>query len=152
VSGQGAARRALVTGGAGFIGGHPAERLLASGWSVRVLDDFSTGREENLLGTHAVVSDAAEANLRAADAPGVAGAVFNVASGTRTSLNSLWEHIREIVGSRMEARHAPVRAGDVRDSLADLTRARDLLGYRPAVALREGLRRTVESFRGSRPH
>jgi UDP-glucose 4-epimerase len=97
------------------------------------------------------VSDAAEANLRAADAPGVAGAVFNVASGNRTSLNSLWAHIREIVGSRIEARHAPVRAGDVRDSLADLTRARDLLGYRPAVSLREGLCRTVESLRSARP-
>jgi len=312
------ARSALVTGGAGFIGAHLVEHLLAAGWSVRVLDDFSTGRDENLasvrdrievrrgdvrdapgvakamegvevvfhqaavpsvprsvadpLGTDEVnlggtlrvlesarqagvrrvvyagsssaygdsallpkredlppdplspyalqkhagevyarlyarlygletvslryfnvfgprqdprseyaavvprfvcaaldgvaptiygdgeqtrdftfVSDAAEANLRAADAPGVAGSVFNVASGVSTSLNSLWAHIREIVGSRLEARHASARAGDVRDSLADLTRARDLLGYRPEVSLREGLRRTVESFRGSRP-
>jgi len=318
VSPAGAARGALVTGGAGFIGAHLVERLLAAGWSVSVLDDFSSGRDENLrgvrerievrrgdvrdapglakamqgvevvfhqaavpsvprsvadpLGTDAVnlggtlrvleaargagvrrvvlaasssaygdsallpkredmppeplspyalqkhagevyarlytrlygletvalryfnvfgprqdprseyaavvprfvcaaldgtpptiygdgeqtrdftfVSDAAEANLHAADAPGVAGAVFNVASGNRTSLNSLWAHIREIVGSQIEARHAPARVGDVRDSLADLTRARDLLGYRPAVSLREGLCRTVESFRSARP-
>jgi UDP-glucose 4-epimerase len=95
------------------------------------------------------VSDAAEANLQAADAAAAGGEVVNVASGTRTSLNALWDHIREIVGTGIEARHAPERAGDVRDSLADLTRAEDLLGYRPAVALREGLRRTVESLRGS---
>src|SRR5262249_2786929 len=67
------------------------------------------------------VSDAAEANLRAADAPGVAGAVFNVASGDRTSLNSLWAHIREIVGDRLQARPAPAPAGDARDSLPPST-------------------------------
>ena len=72
-------------------------------------------------------------------------------SGTRTSRNALWVYIREVVGTDVEAQHAPARAGDVRDSLADLTRARALLGYRPAVSLREGLRRTVESFRGPRP-
>jgi UDP-glucose 4-epimerase len=309
-----AARLALVTGGGGFIGGHLVERLVAEGWSVRVLDDFSTGREPNLAGvrdridlvrgdmrdadvlakavagvevvfhqaalpsvplsvaepvrTHSVnaggtvrvlqcareagvrrvvyaasssaygdsrelpkheempanprspyalqkysgevycglytrlygletvslryfnvfgprqnpasdyaaviplfiraglegeppvihgdggqsrdftyVDDAVRANLLAADAPGAAGAVINLAAGVRTSINELWQAILEILGSNLEARHAAARAGDVRHSLADLSRARRLLGYEPEVELREGLRRTAESMR-----
>ncbi len=309
-----AARRALVTGGGGFIGGHLVESLVAEGWSVRVLDDFSTGRERNLAAvrdridlvrgdvrdadllakavegvevvfhqaalpsvplsvaepvrTHSVnaggtvrvlqcareagarrvvyaasssaygdsqelpkheempanprspyalqkysgevycglytrlygletvslryfnvfgprqspasdyaaviplfiraclvgeppvihgdgcqsrdftyVDDAVRANLLAADAPGAAGAVINLAAGARTSVNELWQAIREILGSDLEARHGAARAGDVRHSLADLSRARRLLGYESRVELREGLRRTAESMR-----
>jgi UDP-glucose 4-epimerase len=307
-------RSALVTGGAGFIGGHLAERLLAEGWSVRVLDDFSSGRESNLAGCggrvdlvrgdvrdadalaralggvevifhHAAVSsvpssvaeplrtngvnlggtllvldmaraagvrrvvyatssavygddpaqpkvegmaaaplspyalqklageeycrlyhalygletvslryfnvygprqdpageyaaviprfaaaalsgtpaeiygdgeqtrdfvfvgDAVEANLLAADAKAAAGRVVNVASGRRTSLNELWKTICDLVGATLEVRHSAPRPGDVRDSLASLERARELLGYEPSVDLREGLRQTIESFR-----
>ncbi len=309
----GEGRRALVTGGAGFIGGHIAEHLLEAGWSVCVLDDFSTGREENLenargeidliradvcdadalaramrgaevvfhqaavasvprsvaeplrtnrinldgtlqvletarhsgvrrvvfaassaaygdsevlpksealpatpLSPYALqkhvgevychlytvlygletvalryfnvfgprqdpqseyaavipkfvcaalagerptiygdgeqtrdfvfVADVARANLLAADAERAPGAVINVAAGRRTSLNELWDGIRQTVGSQAEPRYAEPRAGDVRDSVADLGRARELLGFEPAVDLREGLRQTVESF------
>jgi UDP-glucose 4-epimerase len=312
-----AARGALVTGGGGFIGGHLVERLVAEGWSVRVLDDFSTGREPNLAAvrdridlvrgdlrdadvlakavagvevvfhqaalpsvplsvaepvrTHSVnaggtvrvlqcareagvgrvvyaasssaygdsqelpkheempanprspyalqkysgevycglytrlygletvslryfnvfgprqnpasdyaavvplfiraglegeppvihgdggqsrdftyVDDAVRANLLAADAPGAAGAVINLAAGARTSVNELWQAIREILGSDLEARHGAAREGDVRHSLADLSRARRLLGYEPEVELREGLRKTDESMRAER--
>jgi len=308
-------RRALVTGGAGFVGGHLCEGLLAAGWRVRVLDDLSTGREENLesvrdrielekgdvrdpetvaravedvevvfheaavpsvsrsvadpLGTHAVnasgtlallegarrggvrrvvyaasssaygdtrvlpktesmpanprspyalqkytgevycrlytelygletvslryfnifgprqdprsqyaaviprfitsalrgeppqihgdgrqtrdftfVADAVHANLCAADAPGAVGRVVNVAAGRRTSLLELWSAIRRITGATVEPRFTSPRPGDVRDSLADLDRAQTLLGYAPQVSLTEGLRRTVEHFRG----
>jgi UDP-glucose 4-epimerase len=308
------ARRALVTGGGGFIGGHLVERLVAEGWSVRVLDDFSTGRESNLAAvrnridllrgdlrdldllaqalagvevvfhqaalpsvplsvaepvlTHSVnsggtlgvlqcareadvrrvvyaasssaygesrelpkheempanprspyalqkysgeaycglytrlygldtvalryfnvfgprqnpasqyaaviplfiraglegvpplihgdgeqsrdftyVDDAVRANLLAADAPGAAGAVINVAAGARTSVNELWRAICGILETDLEARHGPARAGDVRHSLADLSRARALLGYEPRVELLEGLRRTADSLR-----
>jgi UDP-glucose 4-epimerase len=92
------------------------------------------------------VQDAVRANLLAADAERASGAVVNVATGRRTSLNHLWETIREITGVTLASRHAPARAGDVRDSVADLSRARGLLGFEPAVDLREGLRRTVLSF------
>ena len=313
------ARRALVTGGAGFIGGHIVERLLREGWKVRVLDDFSTGRAENLasvasqiellkgdirdaaLVTRAVegvevvfheaavpsvprsveepvrtndvnvngtlnvleqarqggvrrvvyaasssaygdtptlpkiesmpanpmspyalqkyvgevycrlyanlygletvalryfniygprqnpdseyaaviprflraclrgespriygdgeqtrdftfVGDAVQANLLAADAKRASGHVMNVGGGARTSLNLLLETIRQITGTKLLAIHEPARAGDVRDSLAALDRAGDLLGYVPGTSLRQGLERILESMRpdGSR--
>ena len=94
----------------------------------------------------AFVQDAVRANLLAADAERAPGAVINVATGRRTSLNQLWQAIRGITGVRAEARHAPSRAGDVRASVADLSRARELLGFEPAVDLHEGLRRTAEHF------
>jgi len=93
------------------------------------------------------VADAVQANLRAADAPGAPGAVLNVAGGRRTSLNALLGLVREITGSDVAARHEPSRPGDVRDSLADLGRAHALLGFEPAVSLREGLVRTVDALR-----
>jgi UDP-glucose 4-epimerase len=93
------------------------------------------------------VEDAVRANLLAADAPRAAGAVVNVAGGRRISLLELLGQIAELVGCAVAPHHEPARAGDVRDSLADLSRARDLLGFEPQVSLREGLARTIESFR-----
>jgi UDP-glucose 4-epimerase len=93
-----------------------------------------------------MVSDVVRANLLAADAPGASGALCNVAGGLRTSLNQLFELIRESTGARVDPRYVPPRDGDVRDSQASLERAGELLGYRPAVDLREGLRLTIESF------
>jgi UDP-glucose 4-epimerase len=77
-----------------------------------------------------------------------AGRPGGVLGDTCVSRNGLGNHIRGIVGTGIEARHSPERAG-VRGSLADLTRAADLLGYPPAVAFREGAGRTVEGLRGS---
>jgi UDP-glucose 4-epimerase len=94
----------------------------------------------------AFVQDAVRANLLAADAERAPGAVINVATGCRTSLNELWRAIREITGVHADVSHAAARPGDVRDSVADLSRARELLGFEPAVGLREGLQRTAESF------
>jgi len=93
------------------------------------------------------VENAVQANLRAADSQRASGRVINIAAGKRTSLNRLWQAIREIVGVDLEAHHAAPREGDVRDSLADLTLASELLDYAPDIDLDEGLGRTIASFR-----
>lgn len=92
------------------------------------------------------VGDVARANLLAADAERAPGAVINVAAGRSTTLSELWEWIRDSVGCPLEPIHAEERAGDVRDSVADVALARELLNYEPVVDLREGIRQTVESF------
>lgn len=92
------------------------------------------------------VADAVQANVLAADAPGASGAMVNVAGGRRVSLNEILALVAELTGAGVRPRYEAARAGDVRDSVADLARARALLGFAPAVDLREGLRLTIESF------
>jgi UDP-glucose 4-epimerase len=92
------------------------------------------------------VDDVVAANALAMDAPGVAGQVFNVARGERTTVNSLLEELGAVIDVSVEPQHAPARPGEVRHSLADVGRARSVLGWEPQVDLREGLRRTVEHF------
>ena len=93
------------------------------------------------------IDNVVDANLRAADAEGVSGQTFNVACGERISLNHLLDEIRGIVGSDLEASYLEPRQGDVKHSLADITRAREQLGYEPLVDFNEGLLRTVEALR-----
>ncbi len=95
------------------------------------------------------VDNVVEANLRACTAPAadVSGEVFNVGCGERVSVNRLWELIHALTESDVEVLHGPPRAGDVRDSMADLTRIRERLGYQGSVGLEEGLRRTVAWLR-----
>ncbi len=92
------------------------------------------------------VANVVDGVLRACHAPGVAGAVINVATGGRVSLNALLGTLRSLTGSEVEARYAEPRAGDVRDSQADIARARRLLNYEPLVSFEEGLGRTVAWF------
>ena len=93
------------------------------------------------------IENAVRANLLAASVERkLAGEVVNIACAERTSLNQLIKHIGELAGMRLEPEHRPVRAGDVRDSLADITAARKLLRYEPTVDVREGLKRTYEAF------
>jgi nucleoside-diphosphate-sugar epimerase len=96
------------------------------------------------------VDNAVEATLLAGTSPGVSGAVFNVACGERTSLNEILEELRAVTGIDLEASHVEPRPGDVRHSLADITPARERLGYEPAVDVRTGLRRTFEHHREAR--
>ena len=97
------------------------------------------------------VSDVVGANLAALDhdAGPDASPVFNIGAGTRTSVNELWRAICEILGTHLDARHGPARPGDVRDSLADISRARAALGYEPRFRLREGLEAAAASYRAS---
>jgi nucleoside-diphosphate-sugar epimerase len=93
------------------------------------------------------VGDVVAANLAAADMKGAAGQVFNIAGGKRISVNELARIIAKLVGSDLKPRYLPPRAGDIRDSLADISLARKHLGFEPRVELEEGLRRCYEWYR-----
>lgn len=93
------------------------------------------------------VANVVHGNLLAADAPGVAGCVFNVANGKSTSLLALVSRLNELLGTHIEPIHEPPRAGDIRESMADITAARAGLCYEPQVDFDEGLRRSIEYYR-----
>lgn len=95
------------------------------------------------------VANVVDGVLRAASAAGVAGRTVNVATGGRISLNELFATLRDLTGSTLEASYAPARPGDVKHSQADITRARQVLGYEPIVGLREGLGRTLDWYRST---
>jgi len=97
------------------------------------------------------IDNVVRANLLAAAArTKLEGQVVNIACGERISLNALLKYIAEETGVRLDADYRPERAGDVRDSLADISAARALIGYAPQVDVREGLKRTIAAFRGGR--
>jgi UDP-glucose 4-epimerase len=93
------------------------------------------------------VEDVIQANLLAADAPGVSGAVYNVGCGQRTSLLELVAALNSLLGTDLRPTHTAPRPGDVRHSQADIARAQAELGYRPRIALVEGLRRCITYYR-----
>ena len=92
------------------------------------------------------VRNVVDGTLRACTARRAAGRVINVSSGDRISLNALYRMMREQTGTGLEPRFTDARVGDVRDSQADITRARELLGYEPLVSLEQGLRLTMAWF------
>lgn len=96
------------------------------------------------------IDNAVSANLLAAHAPAahVAGRVFNVATGTRVDLNQTFEALKKLTGYMGEIKRGPEREGDIKHSLADISRAETAFGYQPSVNFEEGLRRTVEWYRG----
>jgi nucleoside-diphosphate-sugar epimerase len=95
------------------------------------------------------VANVVDGVLRACLAPGVSGEVINVATGGQVSINQLFRSVRNRVGGRVDPVYSPARAGDVRDSQADIEKARRLLGYEPHVPFEEGLIKTVEWYRTS---
>ena len=91
------------------------------------------------------------ANLSAAEAPDAAGKVINVANGERITLNQLLAELKDLTGKQdVTAEYLEPRIGDVRHSLADISMARELLGYVSKVDLREGLQRTIDWWKSSR--
>lgn len=95
------------------------------------------------------VANVVQANLAACEAgPSALGGAYNIGCGDRISLNDLVRILAGIAGREVSSLHEPPRAGDIRHSLAAIALAEERLGYRPAVDLREGLRRTWESFAG----
>jgi UDP-glucose 4-epimerase len=96
------------------------------------------------------IDNAVSANLLAArgTSANVAGRVFNVATGTRVDLNETFQLLKRLTGYKGEVKHGPEREGDIKHSLADISRAKKGFGYEPKVNFEEGLKRTVEWYRG----
>ena len=95
------------------------------------------------------VANVVDGVLRACHAPGASGEIINVATGGRISLKQLFETVKRKVGSQLEPVYSEPRAGDVRDSQADIGKAERLLGYTPSVSFDDGLGRTVAWYRES---
>jgi UDP-N-acetylglucosamine/UDP-N-acetyl-alpha-D-glucosaminouronate 4-epimerase len=97
------------------------------------------------------IANVVDANLKAAETTKGLGKVINIANGERITLNELLKEVQLLTGnSNVSVDYQPPRAGDVMHSLADITRARDLLGFEPRVGLREGLQLTIDWWKGSR--
>ena len=93
------------------------------------------------------VENAVQANLLACEAPSASGKVFNIGVGERFSLNQTVALLNKISSKNLEVKYDPPRDGDIRDSQADISQAREFLGYDPQVGFEEGLRRTFEWYR-----
>ena len=97
------------------------------------------------------IANVVDANLKAANASQGSGKVMNVATGQRITLNQLLQELKSLAGKpEITAEYRESRVGDVRHSLADISRARELLGYEPLIGLREGLQKTIDWWKGSR--
>jgi UDP-N-acetylglucosamine/UDP-N-acetyl-alpha-D-glucosaminouronate 4-epimerase len=93
------------------------------------------------------VESAVLANLLACEAPSASGKVFNVGVGGRVSLNQVLQELARISGKNLEAKYEPAREGDIRDSQADISQAREYLQYEPTVTFEEGLARTFAWYK-----
>jgi UDP-glucose 4-epimerase len=120
----------------------------------RFIQEIAAGRPVPIYGDgmqsrdFTYVANVVEANLLAATAEGVNGRILNVATGSPISVNELADTIGRVLGREVEKTYLPPRPGEVRDSWADLTKARELLGYETRVGLEEGLQRTADFLVG----
>ena len=92
------------------------------------------------------VTDVAQANLLASQVPQAAGQVFNIGTGMQVSLNQLFDTLADILAFNKKPAYQPTRSGDIRYSVADATKAREVLGWLPQVTFEDGLRQLVESM------
>jgi len=126
-----------------------------SGVLAKFITQMLKGEQPTILGDgkqsrdFTYVDNAVEANLLACKAAAneVAGRVFNVATGRRVDLNETFQILKKLTGYPENVSYGPERAGDVKHSLADLSRAKKHLGYTPKVDFEEGLRRTIDWYR-----
>jgi UDP-glucose 4-epimerase len=112
-------------------------RTMLDGRPPTIFGDGETSRDF----TH--IENVVEANLAAAVEPAAAGRVMNIAVGSSHTLNELVGMLQRLLGSDLEPEYGPSRPGDVSESLADVSLARELIGYEPSVELEEGLERTI---------
>jgi UDP-glucose 4-epimerase len=115
---------------------------IARGEPVTVFGDGGQARD------FTYVANVVEANLRAAEADGANGRIFNVAAGAPHSVNDLLESVGGLLGKPVERIDAEPRAGDIRDSFADVSAAREILGWEPRIGFEEGLRLTADALLG----
>ena len=115
---------------------------IAAGETIEIHGDGAQSRDFTYVG------NVVDATVRAGGADGASGEIFNVAAGSPASVNTIADTIGEILGKPVERTHLPSRAGDIRDSWADLSKSQRVLGYAPEIALADGLRRTVEYLLG----
>ncbi|MDX6412581.1 MAG: hypothetical protein QOE91_2097, partial [Gaiellaceae bacterium] len=113
-----------------------------AGEPVTIFGDGEQSRDFTYVAN--VVRATADAGL----APEANGQIMNVAAAAPASVNALADAIGGILGKEVDKRYAPERPGDIRDSFADISEARRLIGFEPTVALEEGLRRTIEHLLG----
>ncbi|HZC66052.1 MAG TPA: NAD-dependent epimerase/dehydratase family protein, partial [Candidatus Dormibacteraeota bacterium] len=95
------------------------------------------------------VSNVVDEVLRACEAPGASGKVFNGGTGTRITLNQVLQQLSRITGKAIVAKHEPERNGDILDSQADISLAREVLAYEPKVMFEEGLRHTWDWYKAN---
>jgi nucleoside-diphosphate-sugar epimerase len=112
-------------------------RMMLDGQPPTIFGDGETSRDF----TH--VENVVEANLAAAVEPAAAGRVMNIAVGNSHTLNELVGALRRLLDSDLEPKYGPPRPGDVSESLADVSLARELIGYEPSVDFEQGLQRTI---------
>jgi UDP-glucose 4-epimerase len=113
---------------------------IAAGEPATIYDDGDQSRD------FTYVTNVVEANLLAAEARGVTGMIFNISAGTPATVNQLADTIGILLEKSVERRYLPPRAGDLRDSWADVSRAKELLGWEARIGLEEGLRLTIDSL------
>ncbi len=118
-------------------------RAIADGRPVTVHGDGEQSRD------FTYVENVVRANLLAADGADAAGRVLNVATGAAQTVNALADTVGRLLGLPVEKSRGPAQPGDVRESWADVSAAREALGYEPAVGFEEGLRRTIEAMLGT---
>jgi nucleoside-diphosphate-sugar epimerase len=95
------------------------------------------------------IENIVDETLRACEAPGASGKVFNGGTGARITLNDVLKLLEKISGKKIQAKYEPPRSGDIRDSQADIALARTILGYEPRVLFEEGLRRTWDWYKSA---
>jgi UDP-glucose 4-epimerase len=105
---------------------------------------FGDGRQSR---DFTYVANVVSGNLLAAETPGASGMTFNIACGEQLSLLDLVAAINKVLGTKIEPIFEPPRTGDVRDSLADISAARKVLGYEPRIGFEDGLRKSIEYYR-----
>jgi len=115
-------------------------KLIQQGKSPMIFGDGEQSRD------FSYIENVVSANLLASKAPKAPGEVFNVACGDRITLNKLAEEMKKTLDSDVEIQHSEDRVGDIKHSLADINKAKDLLGYEVKVTVLEGLKKTIDYF------